>query len=109
MLDGGFDVLVFAFGFDDGDRNQTNEKHIVGGSASGGPLGDGQIAALLWAHPFGVSVGDRVGLPTRLAQLFVDQLPGRYLIKFKSGGGRLGFHLLNLGGGLGGGLFLELG
>ena len=69
LLDGRGHVLALALGLHHGERRQTAEEHVVGGAAGGGPLGDGEVPALLRPGAAAVAQFFGVGLPACLAQL----------------------------------------
>jgi hypothetical protein len=73
------DVGVFALGFDDGDRRQAGEQHVIGGFlAERRPFGDGLVFALFRACTAGVGELLSIGLPAGLDQLLVDQDAGEF-------------------------------
>ncbi len=81
------DVGVLALGLGCGERREPDEQAIVGGAALGGPLGDGEVLALLGAGSRGVTDALRVRDPSCLAQLLVDQLAGLRLVELDGGRG----------------------
>lgn len=104
-------VLVHLLRLDRRHRLQPDEEDVVRRAFGGGPLGDGEVLALLGANAQRVPDRLGVGLPPGVAELLVDLPPGGRLVQFDqrrrlAGAFENGFHL---GGRLQGDGGLDLG
>lgn len=87
LVDGGGDVAVAAFGFDDGDAAGAEEEGVIGGAGGGGPFGDGEVAAFGGAGAVGVAEGVGVGFPVGVLELGIDEGAGGGFIEIDGDGG----------------------
>ena len=89
LVDRRRDVLIAPLGLDDPDALRADEEGVVGHAVAGGPLGNGEVAALHWAGADAVAQLQRVGLPAACAQLGVNQGARGRLVDVEQLGGRL--------------------
>ena len=73
--------LALSLCLHDADGRVANEENVVGRSRRRGPLCDGHVPALRRSSACPIREGHRISLPTRLAQLIVDEEPRLGLVE----------------------------
>jgi len=98
-------VDALAFGFNDGNRGEACEQHVVSVffRLARRPLGNGFVLTFLRARSLAIGKIERVGFPSSIVQLLVDEDAGEVFVEVELTAG-----LLSLAGNLLGGLRLVL-